>query len=128
MINAHCVDQEYWILQRTKCECGLFYKKTDVLRQELQDGPSDVLFVQCSNCGRANKLAFNISSFFGKPDFASFEKVCKDKDIIWKLFVSDSLKMESVIGYLRRLADDGDFLAPQYIEAACQHFISKKQP
>jgi hypothetical protein len=128
MNKVHCHDQEYWIVKRTKCRCGTPFTRKSVGAQSLQGAPSrpvDVLHVDCESCGRIAYLEFDISSFFGKPDIRSFQKLLDDQEKLWGLYVSSVLRMESVLEYFSELAASRDVDALKYIIDAADHYLEK---
>ena len=71
MLKAHCHDQEYWIVQRTPCECGSPLSRgsgdcsTD--GASIRRSSRRLATYRCERCGKDYALEFNISSFYGKP-------------------------------------------------------------
>jgi len=128
MQKAHCHDQEYWVLKRTRCRCGSMFDKKSITSQRLQHrptGPVDVLDVRCSACGEQRTFEFDISAFFGKVDASSFQELRNDERQLWQMFVWHQCRMEGVLKYLSDLADDGDTLAISYVAAAVSNFLEK---
>lgn len=130
MQTVHSVDQEYWVVGRTRCRCGNAHSKASVISQRVElrpSGPVDILVIRCGRCGNDGELEFDISPFFGKPDLSSLEGLLSDKEQAWRMYINDQLRMEAVVMYLSELAKARDSLAIEYIREAARHFLTKAQ-
>lgn len=130
MEKAHCHSQEYWFVDRTRCQCGSAFRRKSVALQRLEHRPSgavDVLCVKCDDCGYNKEFEFDISSFFGKVDASSFETLLADKKRAWEMYIFHQLRMEAVVKYLSELAENRDAFAIEFIADAARHFLEKAQ-
>jgi hypothetical protein len=126
MQKVHSHDQEQWMLTHTRCSCGTAYSRKSVIRQRVEsreEVPADVLTVMCLQCGTVSELAFDISSFHGKPNVLALDELIGDRDRIFDMYVSWELRMESVVNYLRELAKRGDSLALEYLADRVRHSL-----
>jgi hypothetical protein len=128
MPKAHNIDQEYWLLYQTKCECGKSFEKKDIQIQAVRPGEDasyDDFEMQCSACGRKTTVTIDISSYFGKSDLKLFEKVYENKNELRKLYLSSAVPMNFVMKYLDDLAKARDESALAFIAGVCLYHTRK---
>lgn len=127
MVKVHCHSQEYWFVGRAQCRCGGKYDSGGISQSLERRGSTfvDVLSVPCRSCGAHRAFEFDISSFYGKVDASSFQKLLSDQEQLWQMYIWHELKMEALIKYLSDLADSGDKLAIAYVAEAVEHFLAK---
>jgi len=129
-VRVHCISQEYWYLRRIKCDCGGEFAMR--LQSVTTATPAlDVIDVACQRCGKELRCEFDISSFY-PGDLGNDERMAwlldqaddeKLRDKLCELWSqARTPTMEQVLAYLRKLSEERDGLALEYLEAAITHF------
>lgn len=128
IVKVHSINQEYWYINRQKCDCGGRFEKLGQAFESRSTGDVDVVDVQCKDCSQAKKYVFDISSCAGPQfDMSMTERIEEYAEVMSPEDVVRAFgpPMASTLRLITELAQTGDTLGLHYLSDVIAHAMNR---
>ena len=128
IVKVHSINQEYWYMNRQKCDCGGRFEKLSQAIESSSTGDVDVIDVRCKDCSQARKYVFDISNCAGPLfDMNMMEKIEECAEVMSPDDVARAFgpPMASALRLISELAQTGDRLGLQYLSDLIAHAMNR---